>query len=292
MISPPTSHLPLLLALLALSAPALAQTQKPLNDTITVDKRQFSLFHPTPRKLMRPMVPDRPGITESPYSVDAGHFQYETDALRLLTRRDGTTYGHDWYGNHFLAKIGLTDKTDLQLALDSFTDTRNFDEADPSATVVARGVGDVTLRVKHTLVGDDNSRWALGLIGYVQLPTGGFVGDGGYEPGLTMPVVYQVTKDFSVGGQLAVTRYFDRDTNRHFTQYTPTLTTDYQFNKLLQAFVELVGYRDVRQPGWYSSVNTGLQFDVSDNVQLDCGTHLPVTRSVDREYFVGLSFRR
>lgn len=276
--------------LLALAGPAAAQA--PLNDTIRVDKEQFNLFHPTPRKYMRPMVPDRPGITESPYSVDAGHVQYESDVLRLLTRREGTTYGHDWYANHFLAKIGLTNRTDFQVALDSYTDTRNYDDLDPSATQVARGVGDVTLRVKHTLVGDDDSRWALGIIGYVQLPTGGAVGDGGYEPGLTLPVVYQCTKDWSIGGQVAANFFYDREQAQHYLQLTPTFTTDYQFNKLVQAFVELVGYWDVRQASWRSSINLGPQLDISDNVQLDFGTHLPITHSVDREYFLGISFRR
>lgn len=102
------------------------------NDTFKIDKRQFSLFHPTPRRYMRPMVPDPPGITESPYSVDAGHVQYETDALRLLTRREGTTYGYDLYVNHALAKVGLTDRTDLQVGVNSYTDARNYDEADPA----------------------------------------------------------------------------------------------------------------------------------------------------------------
>ena len=69
-------------------------------------------------------------------------------------------------------------------------------------------------------------------------------------------------------------------------------TTDYQLSKLVQVFAELVGYRDVRKTLWRSSVNTGVQLDVSDNVQLDFGTHLPITNSVDREYFIGLSFRR
>lgn len=262
------------------------------NDTIKVDKNQFNLFRPTPRKYMRPMVPDRPGITESPYSVDAGHFQYETDALRLLTRREGTAYGHDWYINHALAKIGLTNRTDLQIGLDSYTDTRNYDDTDPGQTTVARGVGDLNLRLKHTLVGDDNSRWALGLIGYVTLPTGGPRGDGAVEYGAVLPVVYQLTKPWSIGGQVATQVYWDRETHAHYLQLTPTFTTDYQFTKLIQVFAELVGYRDVRQPSWLSSINTGVQLDVSDNVQLDFGTHLPITNSVDREYFIGMSFRR
>ena len=278
------------LSLLILALAGQAQGLK--NDTIKVDKNQFSLFKPTPRKYMRPMVPDRPGITESPYSVDAGHFQYETDALRLLTRREGSTYGHDWYVNHALAKIGLSNRTDLQLGVDSYTDTRNFDEADPSQTEEHRGFGDVTLRLKHTLVGDDNSRWALGLIGYVTLPTGGPRGDGAVEFGAVLPVVYQLTKPWSIGGQMATQVYWDRETQSRYLQLTPTFTTDYQLTKLVGVFAELVGYKDVRQTQWTSSINTGAQLDLSENVQLDFGTHLPITNSVDREYFFGLSFRR
>ena len=278
------------LAALALARPAAAQA--PLNDTVQVDKEQFNLFHPTPRRLMRPLVPDRPGVTESPYSVDAGHLQYETDVLRLLTRREGPAHGHDWYANHFLAKIGLTNRTDLQVALNSYTYSGNYDDADPSQNQRVRGVGNLTLRLKHTLVGDDNSRWALGLIGYVQLPTGGAVGDGGYEPGLSLPAVFQCTKAWSIGGQVAANLFYDREQSQHYVQLTPTFATDYQFTKVVQAFVELVGYWDVRQASWGSSVNLGPQLDISDNVQLDFGAHLPLTHSVDREYFLGLSFRR
>lgn len=281
----------LLLGAGLLATPARAQ-QGPLNDSIQVDKRPYSIFRPTPRRYLRPMVPDRPGITESPYSVDAGHFQYETDFLRLLTRREGSAYGHDWYFNHALLKIGLSDKVDFQVGVDSYTDTRNYDEADPSQTQLARGFGDLTLRLKRTLVGDDDSRWALGLIGYVQLPTGGPRGDGAVEFGAVLPAVYQLTKPWSIGGQVATEVYWDRETQSRYVQLTPTFTTDYAFTDLVQGFAELVGYWDVRQATWRSSVNTGLQLDVSKNVQLDLGTHLPVTHSVDREYFLGLSFRR
>ncbi|GAC1372045.1 MAG: hypothetical protein NVSMB30_12400 [Hymenobacter sp.] len=277
---------------LLLAGPGAAQNLQLENDTFKINKRQFSLRHPTPRRYMRPMVPDRPGITESPYSVDAGHVQYESDVLRLLTRREGTTYGHDWYVNHALAKVGLSDRTDLQVGVDSYTETRNYDEADPGQTQEFHGLGDVNLRLKHTLIGDDDSRWALGLIGYVTLPTGGPRGDGAVEFGAVLPVVYQLTRPWSIGGQVATQVYWDRDTQSRYLQLTPTFTTDYQFTKLLQVFAELVGYKDVRQAQWRSSINTGVQLDVSDNVQLDFGTHLPITRSTDREYFLGLSFRR
>src|SRR4051794_16404126 len=53
-----------------------------------VDKCQYTLFHPTPRHLMRELATDRPDKTETAYSVDAGHFQLEMDLH---------TYTHDRY---------------------------------------------------------------------------------------------------------------------------------------------------------------------------------------------------
>ena len=37
----------------------------------------FTLFNPTPTEYLRAMDRDGPGATESPYTVDAGHFQVE-----------------------------------------------------------------------------------------------------------------------------------------------------------------------------------------------------------------------
>jgi hypothetical protein len=63
---------------------------------------------------MHPMVLGRLNIAESPYSVDAGHFQCETAALRLLTQRAGPAHSYNWYVNYLPAKIGLVDRTDYQ----------------------------------------------------------------------------------------------------------------------------------------------------------------------------------
>src|SRR5207247_8308607 len=60
-----------------------------------LDKRHYTLFNPTPRELMREMNTDRPDKTESPYTVDAGHFQVEADVLkdRKSTRLNSS---HEW----------------------------------------------------------------------------------------------------------------------------------------------------------------------------------------------------
>lgn len=63
----------------------LIQAARPAS---VADKSIYHLFNPTPVSKMREFVTDRPDRTKSPISVDAGHFQLETD-LVSLTRSQG-----------------------------------------------------------------------------------------------------------------------------------------------------------------------------------------------------------
>src|SRR6267378_3308055 len=62
-------------AILLSAASALADETPPK----AVDKSQYTLFNPTPKENMRDFNTDRPTKSNVPYTVDAGHFQYEGD---------------------------------------------------------------------------------------------------------------------------------------------------------------------------------------------------------------------
>src|SRR5262249_5909138 len=47
--------------------------------TPTPEKSQYTLFNPTPIDLRRPYNTDRPSKTDSPFTIDAGVFQVESD---------------------------------------------------------------------------------------------------------------------------------------------------------------------------------------------------------------------
>src|SRR4051794_21110103 len=47
------------------------------------DKRQYWLFNPTPKEKMREYGSDNGGITNGPYTLDAGHFQIETELVNF-----------------------------------------------------------------------------------------------------------------------------------------------------------------------------------------------------------------
>ena len=48
-------------------------------NSVPPDKSGYNLFNPTPDQYMREISPDRPDKTESPYTLDAGHFMLEMD---------------------------------------------------------------------------------------------------------------------------------------------------------------------------------------------------------------------
>ena len=47
------------------------------------DKNQYWLLNPVPPDQMRSFSTDRPTKSNVPYTVDAGHFQYETDLVNF-----------------------------------------------------------------------------------------------------------------------------------------------------------------------------------------------------------------
>lgn len=81
--------------------------------------KEYNLFNPTPHNKLRPMTTERPSRMDSPYSLDAGQVQIETNLYGYI-KNDGCdnnictkTRQHDIGGSTNL-RIGLTDKIDVQ----------------------------------------------------------------------------------------------------------------------------------------------------------------------------------
>ncbi|OWP64939.1 hypothetical protein CDA63_00860 [Hymenobacter amundsenii] len=286
---------PSLLVLTALlcALPTIVSAQT-TTDSLTAVKSRYSLFRPVPRELMRPLSADRPGVTESPFTVDAGHFQFETDLARHISSKPSAAPRQRTIrANAFVLKMGLSNRTDVQLFVDAYEWDRTFATADQPATR-SQGFGDVTLRVKHNLLGNDSTEGplAVGLIGFVRLPTGGQQGAGGTEYGLLLPATYALNDSWNLSAQLPVLLNFDRDESQHYLQTAPSVNLDHSFAPWLTGFVEAVAQHDFRTRRWEEAVNVGPIFFVGKNIQLDFGRHFALTRNADREYFVGLVIRR
>ena len=78
------------------------------------DSAHFSWGKPVPRDRLRELQPNRSGVTESPFTVDAGHVQVEMDLVRLVN--NGTGYRErELKVAHTNFKLGLNRRTDVQL---------------------------------------------------------------------------------------------------------------------------------------------------------------------------------
>jgi hypothetical protein len=153
------------------------------------DKSRYSLFSPTPRERMREMSTDRPDKTESPYTVDAGHFQLEMDAF---------SYSHDAYTADrsrvdafsvapLNLKLGLANRVDLQVVIETWNWVRTKDRG--GRVTRRHGFGDVTLRLKTNLWGDDGGASAFAVMPFVKLPTNqDDLGNDAVEGGLIFPI--------------------------------------------------------------------------------------------------------
>src|SRR6266550_6939028 len=111
-----------------------------------VDKSVFNLFNPTPTECLRALDTDGPGSTESPYTVDAGHYQVEMTLVSYTSDREsfaGVTQRFEaWTIAPMNLKIGLLNRLDAQLLLEPYT---LFYQREDGSRVTRRGFGDTTV---------------------------------------------------------------------------------------------------------------------------------------------------
>jgi len=164
-------------------------------ETLAADKSSYSLFNPTPDSALRDMSTDRPDKTESPYTVDAGRIQIETDLIAYTHDRENgiTTRAFDVLP--FNLKIGLTSSTDLQLVYGTYSHVRVSGDGGTDS-----GTGDLVVRLKHNLWGNDGGRTAFALMPFVKIPTNDLKSlNNDVEGGLIVPLAIDLGRGMGLG---------------------------------------------------------------------------------------------
>lgn len=271
----------LLLAVVALSAPLTSSARASADDSGTAPT--YHLFAPVPRSAMRPLSTDRPDTTESPYTVDAGHFQMEMDVAVLAIANRGGTRAREVDLAAVNLKLGLTSFTDLQLILEPY---QLSTVRSGSTASVSEGYGATTARLKFNVYGNDGGSTALGLMPYVSYA------HGVTEGGLIVDFGASLPGDFSLGAMLE-TDLVHLDSGRYGVEELTSLTCGHALIGVMSAYVEfaatLTAY-DVAAS--LLAVNGGLTFAVNDDVQLDTGVRVgAVGEQSDVEAFAGVSAR-
>jgi len=241
---------------------------------------------------LRPMATDRPGVTNTPYTVDKGHFQLEVDIVKYLREKEG--------GNEFTrltlgainVKFGVTDTIDVQLLFDAYLDEELKLEGDP--TVSNDGVGDTVVRVKINLFGNDDEV-AIAVIPFIRIPTSASGLAGGtdeVEGGILIPIEARDISGFNLAFQLGLDIVRGIDNAHHLDVIVSGVAT-HRIVGRLDGFFELVA----RWPGLagaevQTGTNIGVIYTINANLTVDCGVFLGITSpSTDFEVFLGLSKR-
>ncbi len=259
------------------------------------DKSGYNLFNPTPRHLMRDLSADRPDVTESPITVDAGHVQLELSFLdyRRDDRNSDNTEFEAWTVGATNIKFGLLHNVDLQFVFDAYTDEDTFDEA-AGTTSSAQGFNDIQFRLKINLWGNDGGETAFAVMPFIQLPVGSDeLTSDHVEGGLIFPFGMELGDGWGLGLMAEIDWVYDQDDGNYDTDFVHTAVLGHEIIGPLGGYVEYVGIISGDGDSDYQSlIGTGLTYALSDDLVLDVGANFGLTKSAeDVNVFAGVTVR-
>jgi hypothetical protein len=223
---------------------------------------------------VREMSTDRPDITESPYSVPQGMGQVEMSFFDY--ERDVSQAGDAWIYGQVNLKYGLSSSSDVQLVVHSYEGALS-------------GFGDVALRYKQNLWGNDEGKTAFALMPFLTIPTQSE--SAGWAGGVVMPLAVTLTERVCLGLQSQLSMVPDAESSGHDLECLLSGTLGFTLTERLGVFTELVGIftEDADAIGLF---DTGLTYAVAEDAVLDAGVRIGLNSAApDLGIFTGVSFR-
>lgn len=252
------------------------------------EKEVYNLFHPVPKEKLREMETDRPNITESPITTDAGHLQVETDLFRLeKTHEEGSLQTTKLF-NQANLKLGISGSTAIQMVVQSYISQK---ESKDGQSERSNGFGDLTLRIKQNLLGNDKGDFAVALLPYLKFPTASALPDDRYEGGVIVPMSLKLGGEWKLGMQVELDRLQNEGGEGHHTQLLESLTASHPLLKKLDAVAETYYTYDIQAHQWNNFLNAALQLEVAKDIKIDGGLNYGIQHEAMGSYFLGLSFR-
>ena len=240
----------------------------------------------TKRKL-RPLSPDRPHQTESPYTTDKGHFQVEADLLNFQQQHVNDSLDLRGTGIFFFnAKFGIGKNSDVEL----LTGTVQFDHYSRSEVSDRKTFfPDLLFRYKYNLVGNDSGKTAIALMPTVRISN--FVRDTFRVQGGQL--LLNAEREFEHFGLGYTGGLSDFSFQPLFTRCESfsTVSIDYSLVGKLHHFVELSYRYGKFNPVLHNySFDSGFTFTPGENLQFDLGFYyfIPARQPF---LFIGGTFR-
>jgi hypothetical protein len=268
--------------------PALAQSAP------QSDKNQYWLLNPVPNDQMRDFNTDRPPKANVPYTVDAGHFQYETDIVNFATQTTGSMHTDVLLVPNPTFKVGLTNNIDLEVNAPTIVGVHTFNSATNVSSTIW-GIDDVFIRTKLNLWGNDGGKSALALIPYVKAPAAPVgIGNGAAEEGIIAPLSVSLPAGFTLLFNSEIDALKDSADNGRHANFVNLVNVSRQVVKDVTFYVEFWSdyNNDPTQRTTQYSFDIALAWLVRPNLQLDAGVDLGLNSATPAvQVFAGISQR-
>jgi hypothetical protein len=238
-----------------------------------------------------PICTDRPAKANAVCTVAAGRLQLESSVAGWSLTKVGAARAELVTVGATVLKFGLTDRSDLQLGVTPYARSAVKQLGQRSRS---SGFGDVTVRYKQRLAAD-SSPLQVGMIAFVKLPTAARgLGNDKVEGGLAVPMSFATAGPITVTLGPELDLLADADGRGRHAAVVNVVNLSFPVAPRLTIAGELwtnVNF-DPAGTAKQASADAALAYGVSDNLQLDGGVNLGLTRDTpDLELYAGLSIR-
>lgn len=237
----------------------------------------------------RPISTDRPDTTESAYTVPSGMFQMEASLLDFSRDHRGAPRAHSqWIFGQVNFKYGVSKSTDAQVIINTHSVAGQVEGGDRT---YSKGFGDITLRIKRNLWGNDIGTTAFAVMPYLTFPTHTGMSDCAWAGGIILPFSTTLPNGWNLG-LMTELDFRDRATDGAGRfQWLHSATTGIPLTTKLSAYVEFVSIASPTAPHQLST-NAGLTYQINPNLIIDSGCRIGISRSSpDLGVFSGISIR-
>ena len=242
----------------------------------------YNLFtDPAPRDFHRPLAPE-----PHPYTTEPGRVQIEIDPLNFAYDRhnpDRENIRVRAWEVPVTFKLGVLHDVDFQVGVQAFAWERE-DDLDAGTRTRDRGFGDITLRSKINLWGNDEQMDnAFAVMPFLQLPTARHdLGSRAVQGGVMFPSAWGFAEGWEVEWTPHLAGIRDGDDEGYELEAGSLLVLNRVIVEDLEAFVEFEAIGDTeRGSRWAGTVGAGLTYELTPDTILEGGVGFGVTRAAD-----------
>ena len=174
--------------------------------------------------------------------------------------------------------------------------SNRFDSTTGASVAHGTGFGDVFLRTKINLFGNDSGPVGLAVIPYVKVPSSApVISNGAVESGLIAPLALRLPQDYIVTLMTEVDQLKNTDDGRRYTNFVNLIGVSHPLPGVegANAMVELYSSAgtDPASPPIYT-FDAGMNFRLDKHTILDVGLNLGLNKAAPKaQIYSGISVR-